>query len=243
MSYVMPSLFKPQTQISSKLIPMVFVVDDWSEYISDNTDNVVVLREKTVFYTKLERMTMATDMAGRPVKFKIYVDPRTKAIVPIENLIYDATKKKELGSIKGTFKLSDSSSRELITKIYEILDSDTRRQISKPLGWLVYDETNKVLTRLSFMLELSGEIKVLQFGSTNILLEIEKGEIDHVNSYSRNYMMKSYKIKEQMDNLWTKLQLSEEMSELADEFIDDEEEETKKKEENVKNDTSVGVVE
>lgn len=224
MSYWVPSQFKAKTKISSKLIPFVFVVDDWSEHVGDNIDNAPLLREKTYYFSRAEKMTMQVDIVGRPVKFKVYVDPRSKAIVPIDNLIADATKNMELGRFKGTFNTTDPTGRDLINKVYDILDVDTRRQISRPSQWLIYDRTNKVLTRLCYMIQVNGEIIVRPFGATNILLDAESGKVDHVNNYSRKYMLGSYKAKEHLDQHWLRMQLSEEIEEFSSEFGETEEE-------------------
>ena len=231
--YLVPAIMKPYSKISSWLIQLGFREEDKMEYIMTPTEIKVVLKQHTIYYPSYSIMTMKTDLEGRASQYKLHVESSVNRIVPLEILLEIATGNKEFGTFKGSFNLFDKTGKDLVAKVYDMLDPDLREAISTPLQWLVYIPNQQVLTRLVYVVKVSGNITVRPFGVNNILLEIEKATLDKVEPWSTKHMKVSCIKKQVLNDYWRSLLAEEKMQELSNFFEVEEEEEGEKERESV----------
>jgi len=231
--FLVPAIMKPYSKISSWLIQLGFREEDRMEYILSPADIKVVIKENTLYYPNYSIMTMRTDLEGRASQYKIHIESSINRIVPLEILLEIATGNKEFGAFKGSFNLFDKTGKDLVAKIYDMLDPDLRETISTPLQWLVYIPKQQALTRLVYVVKVSGNIIVRPFGVNNILLEIEKARLDKVEPWSTKHMKASCIRKQVLNDYWRSMLAEEKMQETSNFFETEEEEESVEEKESV----------
>jgi len=213
--YEMPAYMKPRIKIVSWILTMVFHKDLKQEFVAELPDVNLVIKDWVKAYTKYHLLTMRTDLLGYPKAFKIFIEPSSKVIMPLDEVIKEITGGKEFGKIRGEFNLLNSSGKKLIEAIYNLLDKDFRKVLNIPTRWLIYISDKKMLTRICWVIALSGEITVRPFGVNSILLEARNVKFDAINESIR-IIKQNNLIKDKLLNQeWRYMIVAEEMTELA----------------------------
>lgn len=216
--YEVPSYIKPKSRIASGILPMAYVTEEKSEYISDLKNAIPVVREQIKMYNKYQTLVMRKDLRGNPEAFKVLPDVSSIVLVPVEEFVNEATGDNELFKFNGKFNLLTNEGLKLVEAVYNALDRDMRVQIAVPMQWLVWIPKKKILSRMCWVVALEGNIIVRPYGTTNILLEVQDAKFDKINSVSIRELKKHATIKERLNNHWRSIIVSEEMAELGEEF-------------------------
>jgi len=237
--YLVPSYIKPYSKILSWTVSMGYIEEERQEYISDLKVVTPYLKGETRYFPKYEKLTMRTDMRGNPEQYKILPDVSSQILVPIEDFVEKVTESKEHGRMRGEVDVLTNKGIELIEQVYNMLDSDLRAVISLPLQWLIYSRSEKLLSRLCWVLRVDGEITVRPYGVSGILLEVDKLTLDKVNSVSLKELKKNTLVRQRLNDHWRSLVASGQLTtELTSIEGLAESEETKEEESD-----KVGVVE
>ena len=216
--YIVPSYIKPYSKILSWALPLCYVEEEKQEYICDLKIVTTAIRERVRAYTKYQLLTMLKDIRGNPERFKVLPDASSIYYVPLEDFISKATEDRELASFKGEFNLLSQTAEDLINKVFSNLDRDLRAVIAVPMQWLVYSREDKVLSRMCWVVTLRGDITIRPYGTTNILLEVDKLSFDKINQVSLRVLKRHVLIKIRVDEVWRALVASEVMEEKAPEL-------------------------
>jgi len=197
---------------------MGYVEEEKSEFIMDIARLVPVLNAMTEYYSNYTMMTMKKDLHGNPEQYKIKPRIETGVKIPLENFVEKVTEGKEIARIKGSFNLLEPSGDKLVDLVYKSLDRDARLLISPPLQWLVWLPKEKKLTRMCWVIEISGEIVIRPYGGRNLLLEVQQVKFDKINEWSTTVIKRHALEKQRLNNEWRSLVAAEELAEAAEGF-------------------------
>jgi len=215
MIYEMPAYMKPRIKVATWILTMAFSKDLNQELIAELPRVKLTIKDNIEGYMKYQLLTMRKDLRGNPEGYKVFVEPASRIVLPVEEVINEITGGKELGRIRGEFNLLNSSGKKLIEEVYGSLDKDFRRTLNIPTQWLIYIPDKRILTRMCWVLSLSGDIVIRPFGSTNILLEVTNVRFDMINEGHLRQVKQNNLVKDRLNQEWRSLIVSEEMAELA----------------------------
>ena len=199
---LVPSYTKPYSKITSWAIPMIYLLDENQEYITDLAVVVPIIRKSVRVYKNVTKIVMRTDLRGYAESFKVHVMSPEYIDVPISEFVREVSNDNELGELTVNADLLGDSGFRLIDGVYEILDRDLREVIATPLQWLVYAVKQELLTRLCWVTKINGKVKVRPYGNRNILLEVEDIKLDKVNTPSLKTLKRNIVVKQRINDYW-----------------------------------------
>lgn len=226
---LVPSYAKPYSKITSWAIPMIYLMDEKQEYITDLAVVVPIIKEYVRVYKNVTKVVMRTDLRGYAESFKVHVMTPEYVDVPISEFIEEVSDGKVLGNFEVDADLLGDSGFKLIDKVYDVLDRDLREVIATPMQWLVYDESRNLLTRLCWVTKINGPVKVLPYGTRNVLLWVNELKLDKVNTPSLRTLKRNIVVKQRINDYWRRklsMELAKEELEGLGLPIESESEET-----------------
>jgi len=199
---LVPSYAKPYSKITSWAIPMIYLMDEKQEYITDLAVVVPIIKGMVRVYKNVTKIVMRTDLRGFAESFKVHVMSPEYVDVPVKEFVNEVTEGKELGELEVNADLLADSGFKLIDGVYEVLDRDLREVIATPMQWLIHGVKDNILTRLCWVTKLKGKIKVRPYGNRNILLEVEELTLDKVNTPSLKTLKRNIVVKQRVNDYW-----------------------------------------
>jgi len=218
--YLVPSYIKPYSKILSWSLPMIYIEEEEQEYISELAQVSPAFKENIIGFKDYTKLVMSKDLRGTPEKYKVAVDINTKFVIPVEEFVRRATKEKEFARLQLDLNLLSPDSYKAFDKIYNSLDKDLRATISIPTQWLVYARRENMLTRLCWVVKISGEVVIRPYGARGILIETDTILLDKVNTPSLRTIKKNVLLKQRLNDYWRRLVATQLFEEEASELME-----------------------
>ncbi len=199
---LVPSYAKPYSKITSWAIPMIYLIDEKQEYITDLAVVVPIIKGTIRVYKNVTKIVMRTDLRGYAESFKVHVMSPEYLDIPLNEFVKEVSNGKVLGELDVNADLLSDSGFKLIDGVYEVLDRDLREVIATPMQWLVHSVSQDLLTRVCWVTKINGKVKVLPYGNRNILLQVQELKLDKVNTPSLKTLKRNIVVKQRINDYW-----------------------------------------
>ena len=208
-----PAYMKPRIKVLSWTIPLAYVTETKTEAPIEPPIVKPIIKEHTIAWNSYYNLGFGLDLSGRSTREKVVARPESKFLMPVEEFVKIATEEQEICRVKGKFNLLNDTGIDLVTQVYKNARNVIKHEIANPLQWIVYIPSQKILTRLCWLIQIEGEVIVRPFGERNLLLEIENVVFDKVNQVDLHALKTNIVKKERIIKIWQTLLAKETVEE------------------------------